>query len=216
MKKLILASFFLYSVSLSATTKDFDLKVAHKCLSKVREIITSPDFHFRDSKTPRHFYGKLKGEEGLYFEDLKGNFLFAANSRFNKPRSVMLSKHEAYLIKKKNGKLNIQKTNGKVKGVEPIIIYPSNNDSDFHKAYSILILRYAKEIISSLKKKERYQKKHSQLNPDGLKEYKVLKVCELAAKKLSLSKLQTSLQLEIQNIPRFSEIQLQSEKSPKK
>lgn len=207
---------FLFSlICTSSHAKDFDLATAHKCINAMRKIVTAPQFHTRARKSPRLFKGKFQNQKGIYFEDRRGNFLFVAKKEVQQPKVIYLPNKEYYSLKLKNKEIVITQINQKLRGIDPIIALPVQDKIDFQKAYQNLIRNYGDEVITLLKAKEKRKKKSFHLNPDGLIEYKALKVCEVAANKMNFPSLQQYLQVKMKQIPDYSEIQVSTKKSTK-
>lgn len=180
-----------YETCINKLTKATGVINEHRVLSKGQKFYTIND--------------------NLYFNDRAGKMRFVPGKLLISDKStVLLPNNEYYLISKNKNGILMSVIKEKPKGIRAVIAKILDpQSSSILKGYSFLIEKYSSSLIEKMKERKKYKDRHSEFNPDGIKEYSALKLCSKTAEIDNNTKLKKILDQHILKIPLYSDLKLQ-------
>lgn len=204
--KFLVLIIFLFLASPCHSKSEFDF--LNSCLLELVKINGNTPFHWSPSRGPRRFKGSLENVDGIFFSDKSGNYHFIPKTKFTNGAIIKVKNNEVYIAELKGKESVLHPFRGditKAKSIKHDL--PINNHNGILKAWSRIIQEHGNFLLNHTRENKKRVRQLKDFDIDGLKEYKVLSTCELAAKKTTdtdLLKLITKLK---RNLAAYSDLE---------
>lgn len=176
------------------------------CLDKLKALTGQIEEHRFLSEKQKYFVL----DNDLFFNDRDGQLRYISMLKMPFEKfAIYLPNNEYYRVTNSKNDKQIELMSQKNKRLKPLIARIMDSKSIIWlKAYEFLIEKYADNVIQKMEEKKNYKDRHSDLNPDGIREYSALRLCAKAAEIDKNKKLKKIIDKHIKKIPLYSDFKL--------